>query len=202
MDQQKFKTCAVRVDLLTKGKDWYPFLEVNVAFNGTQYWGSIYKIEERQLCKRNAYLFSCSFKFQHANLPSKSAFNEVEFKFSYSRRIKECGVRLLNVSPYRDDSDGSSEKEYNQQSGGKGDVVVATSGTSEEYNNLPCGLSVADSGLTALNPEVSLGQGEASSVSSYPSLEGEALCVYSIITEQQDADIPILNRLISCHHGN
>ena len=112
LDQQKFKTCAVRVDLLTKGKDWYPFLEVNVAFNGTQYWGSIYKIEERQLCKRNAYLFSCSFKFQHANLPSRSASNEVEFKFSYSRRIKECGVRLLNVSSYRDYSDGSSEKEY------------------------------------------------------------------------------------------
>ncbi|CAD5328178.1 unnamed protein product [Arabidopsis thaliana] len=91
---------------------------------------------------------------------------------------------------------------YNQQSGGKGDVVVATSGTSEEYNNLPCGVSVADSGLTALNPELSLGQGEASSVSSYTSLEGEALCVYSIITEQQDADIPILNRLISCHHDD
>ena len=61
---------------------------------------------------------------------------------------------------------------YNQQSGGKGDVVVATSGTSEEYNNLPCGVSVADSGLTALNPELSLGQGEASSVSSYTSLKG------------------------------
>ncbi|OAP00606.1 hypothetical protein AXX17_AT4G20010 [Arabidopsis thaliana] len=120
-------------------------------------------------------IINTCFEF-HANLPSKSAFNEVEFKFSYSRRIKECGVRLLNVSSYQDDSDGSSEKEYNQ-SGEK------------------------DSGLTALNPEVSLGQVEASSLSSYPSMEGEALCVYSIITEQQDADIPILNRLISCHHG-
>ena len=166
------------------------------VFVDIQLWKNI-NIKERQLCKRNAYLFSCSFKFQHANLPSKSASNEVEFKFSYSKRIKECGVRLLNVSPYRDDSDGSSEKDYNQQSGEKGDVVV----TSEEYNNLPCGLIVADSGLTALNSEVSLGKGEASSVSSYPPMEGEALCVYSIITEQQDAEIPILNRMIGCHHG-
>ena len=78
---------------------------------------------------------------------------------------------------------------YNQQSGGKGDVVVATSGTSEEYNNLPCGVSVADSGLTALNPELSLGQGEASSSTS---LEWEALCVDDyMITREQDEQIPI-----------
>ena len=109
------------------------------VFVDIQLWKNI-NIKERQLCKRNDYLFSCSLKFQHANLPYKSAFNEVEFKFSYSKRIKECGVRLLNVSPYRDDSDGSSEKDYNQQSGEKGDVVVETSVTSEEYNNLPCGL--------------------------------------------------------------
>jgi hypothetical protein len=68
-----------------------------------------------------------------------------------------------------------------------------TSGTSEEYINLPCVQIVADTSLTALNMELSLGQGEASSVSSYPSLEGESLCVDSMISEQQDEEIPILN---------
>jgi len=65
-----------------------------------------------------------------------------------------------------------------------------TSGTSEEYINLPYGQIVADSGLAALNMELSLGQGEASSSTS---LEGEALCVDYMITEEQDEEIPILS---------
>nr|CAB10466.1 disease resistance RPP5 like protein [Arabidopsis thaliana] len=106
-----------------------------------------------------------NIEYTRHHLPSKLTFNDVEFNFSCSKRIKECGIRLLNM----------------------------TSGTSEEYINLPCVQIVADTSLTALNMELSLGQGEASSVSSYPSLEGESLCVDSMISEQQDEEIPILN---------
>ncbi|XP_023634405.1 disease resistance protein RPP5 isoform X2 [Capsella rubella] len=162
----QFKACVV-VDFLAEGTDRYPFLEST----------------DRR--------------------PSKLAFNDVKFKFSSSKRIKECGVQLLNVFPSRDDSHRSSEKDYNQQSGEKCDVLVETKrskkrmqmafGTSAEYINLPGGQTVADTGLAALNPDVSLG--EASLVSSFPCLEREALCVGSMITEQEDADIPILHNL-------
>ncbi|KAG7542561.1 hypothetical protein ISN45_Aa07g025280 [Arabidopsis thaliana x Arabidopsis arenosa] len=118
----RFKACIV-VDHLVKGKSWGPYLEVNVGYNGTLYCKSFFKDAEQQLCKTD-HLFFCSFKFQPEDLPSKLTFNNVEFNFSCSKRIKECGVRLLNVSPYPDDSDGSSETEYNQQFGEKCDVVV------------------------------------------------------------------------------
>ncbi|KAG7542560.1 hypothetical protein ISN45_Aa07g025270 [Arabidopsis thaliana x Arabidopsis arenosa] len=208
----RFNACVV-VDFPTKGNDWYrfseisewyPFLEVNVGFNGTQYWQSFFE-DSGLLLHTTDYLFFCSFKIQPTDRPSKLAFNDVKFKFSSSKRIKECGVRLLNVYPYSDYSDGSSEKEYNQQSGEKCDVVIETerskkrmrmtSGTSGEYITLPCGQIVADTGLTALNLALLLGQGEASPVSSFPCLVGEALCVDSMITEQQDAEIPILYNL-------
>jgi len=65
-----------------------------------------------------------------------------------------------------------------------------TSGTSEEYINLAGDQIVADTGLAALNLELSLGQGEPSSSTS---LEGEALCVDYMITEEQDEEIPILS---------
>jgi hypothetical protein len=189
------------VDLLTEGKSWGPYCEVNAGFNGTLYCKSFFKDADLRLCKTDHLVF-CSFNFQPEDLPSKLTFNDVEFNFSCSKRIKECGIRLLNVSPFPDDSDGSSETEYSQQSREKCDVVETarsnkrmrmTSGTSEEYINLPCVQIVADTSLTALNMELSLGQGEASSVSSYPSLEGESLCVDSMISEQQDEEIPILN---------
>jgi len=65
-----------------------------------------------------------------------------------------------------------------------------TSGTSEEYINLADDQIVADTGLAALNMELPLGQGEASSSTS---LEGEALCVDDyMITEEQDEQIRIL----------
>ncbi|AEE83823.1 disease resistance RPP5 like protein [Arabidopsis thaliana] len=103
------------------------------------------------------------------------------FKFCCSNRIKECGVRLLYVY---------QETEYNQQTTRSEKRMGMTSGTSEEYINLPYGQIVADSGLAALNMELSLGQGEASSSTS---LEGEALCVDYMITEEQDEEIPILS---------
>jgi len=53
-----------------------------------------------------------------------------------------------------------------------------TSGTSEEYINLAGDQIVADTGLAALNLELSLGPGEASSSTS---LEGQALCVDGLL---------------------
>ncbi|KAG7542562.1 hypothetical protein ISN45_Aa07g025300 [Arabidopsis thaliana x Arabidopsis arenosa] len=196
-----FKACVV-VDPLSEGKGLYPSLKVNVGFNGAQYKRSFFEETELQFCETD-HLFFCSFQFHHEDLPSKLTLNDVEFKFSCSKMIKECGVQLLNVYPSPDGSDGSSETEYNQRSGEKWDVVVETrrskkrmrmtSGTSEEYINLAGDQIVADTGLAALIMELSLGEGEASSVSSYPSLEGEALCVDYMITEEQAAEIPILD---------
>ncbi|CAA0395540.1 unnamed protein product [Arabidopsis thaliana] len=187
----RFKACVV-VEPLSKGKGFYPSLKVNVG--GKQYEESFFDADllRNQFCKTD-HLFFCSFKFQPEDLPSKLTFNDVEFKFCCSNRIKECGVRLLYVY---------QETEYNQQTTRSKKRMRMTSGTSEEYINLPCVQSVADTSLTALNMELSLGQGEASSVSSYPSLEGAALCVDSMISEQQDEEIPILNRIISCHHDD
>nr|AXU93657.1 RPP4/RPP5-like protein [Arabidopsis thaliana] len=182
----RFKAC-VMVEPLSKGKGFYSYLEVNVGFNGKQYQRSFFEDAELQFCKTD-HLFFCSFKFE-----SEMTFNDVEFKFCCSSRIKECGVRLLYVY---------QETEYNQQTTRSKKRMRMTSGTSEEYINLPCVQSVADTSLTALNMELSLGQGEASSVSFYPSLEWEALCVDSMISEQQDEEIPILNRIISCHHDD
>ncbi|CAD5328181.1 unnamed protein product [Arabidopsis thaliana] len=96
-------------------------------------------------------------------------------------RIKECGVRLMYVS---------QETEYNQQTTRSEKRMGMTSGTSEEDINLPYGQIVADTGLAALNMELSLGQGEPSSSTS---LEGEALCVDYMITEEQDIGISILD---------
>lgn len=97
----KFKACIV-VDFPTEDKDWCSYLEVKIGFNGRKYRESFFGDgAELQLCKTD-HLFSCSFMFRPKNLPSKSAFNNVEFKFSCFNRIKECGVRLLNVSPYPD----------------------------------------------------------------------------------------------------
>nr|AXU93588.1 RPP4/RPP5-like protein [Arabidopsis thaliana]AXU93631.1 RPP4/RPP5-like protein [Arabidopsis thaliana]AXU93644.1 RPP4/RPP5-like protein [Arabidopsis thaliana] len=163
----RFKACVV-VEPLSKGKD---FLKVNVGFNGKQYQESFFDAD-LQFCKTD-HLFFCSFKFQPEDLPSKLNFNDVEFKFCCSNRIKECGVRLLYVS---------QETEYNQQTTRSKKRMRMTSGTSEEYINL------ADTGLAALNLELSLGQGEPSSSTS---LEGEALCVDYMITEEQDIGISI-----------
>ena len=82
-----------------------------------------------------------------------------------------------------------SQEENNQQTTRSEKRMRMTSGTSEEDINLPYGLIVADTGLAALNMELSLGQGEPSSSTS---LEGEALCVDYMITEEQDKGIPIL----------
>jgi hypothetical protein len=71
-----------------------------------------------------------------------------------------------------------------------------TSGTSEEYINLAGDQIVADTGLAALNLELSLGQGEPSSSTS---LEGEALCVDYMITEEQDKCILFLVTEASYH---
>nr|AXU93641.1 RPP4/RPP5-like protein [Arabidopsis thaliana] len=146
----RFKACVV-VDPLSEGKGFYPYLEVNVGFNGKQYQRSFFEDAELQICKTD-HLFFCSFKFE-----SEMTFNDVEFKFYCSNRIKECGM---------------------------------TSGTSEEDINLPYGLIVADTGLAALNMELPLGQGEPSSSTS---LEGEALCVDYMISEEQDIGISILD---------
>ncbi|VYS62970.1 unnamed protein product [Arabidopsis thaliana] len=170
----RFKACVV-VDPLSEGKGFYPYLEVNFDFNGTQYQKSFFEDEELQFCKTD-HLFFCSFKFE-----SEWTFNDVEFKFCCSNRIKECGVRLLYVS---------QETEYNQQTTRSKKRMRMTSGTSEEYINLAGDQIVADTGLAALNLELSLGQGEPSSSTS---LEGEALCVDYMITEEQDIGISILD---------
>nr|pir hypothetical protein - Arabidopsis thaliana [Arabidopsis thaliana] len=160
----RFKACVV-VEPLSKGKDFYPSLK---------------------FCKTD-HLFFCSFKFQPEDLPSKLTFNDVEFKFCCSNRIKECGVRLLYVS---------QETEYNQQTTRSKKRMRMTSGTSEEYINLAGDQIVADTGLAALNLELSLGQGEPSSSTS---LEGEALCVDYMITEEQDKCILFLVTEASYH---
>nr|AXU93560.1 RPP4/RPP5-like protein [Arabidopsis thaliana] len=170
----RFKACVV-VDPLSEGKGFYPYLEVNFDFNGTQYQKSFFEDAELQFCKTD-HLFFCSFKFE-----SEWTFNDVEFKFCCSNRIKECGVRLLYVY---------QETEHNQQTTRSKKRMRMTSGTSEEYINLAGDQIVADTGLAALNLELSLGQGEPSSSTS---LEGEALCVDYMITEKQDEEIPIFS---------
>ncbi|XP_020875362.1 protein SUPPRESSOR OF npr1-1, CONSTITUTIVE 1 isoform X2 [Arabidopsis lyrata subsp. lyrata] len=186
-----FKACVV-VDPLSEGKGLHRTLKVNVGFNGAQYKKSFFEeAEELQFCKTD-HLFFCSFQFHHEDLPCKLTLNDVEFKFSCSKMIKECGVQLLNVYPSPDGSAGSSETEYNQPTRRSKKRMRMTSGTSEDYINLTGDQIVAGTGLAALNLDLSLGQGEASSVSSYPSLEGEALCVDYMITEEQAEQIPIL----------
>jgi hypothetical protein len=170
----RFKACLV-VDPLSEGKGFYRYLEVNFGFNGKQYQKSFLEDEELEFCKTD-HLFFCSFKFE-----SEMTFNDVEFKFCCSNRIKECGVRLMYVS---------QETEYNQQTTRSKKRMRMTSGTSEEYINLAGDQIVADTGLAALNMELSLGEGEASSSTS---LEGEALSVDYMITKEQDEDIPFLD---------
>nr|AXU93668.1 RPP4/RPP5-like protein [Arabidopsis thaliana] len=160
----RFKACVV-VEPLSKGMGFYPSLKVNV---GGKYEESFFKDAKLQFCKTD-HLFFCSFKFE-----SEWTFNDVEFKFCCRNRIKECGVRLLYVY---------QETEYNQQTTRSKKRMRMTSGTSEEYINLAGDQIVADTGLAALNLELSLGQGEPSSSTS---LEGEALCVDYMITEEQD----------------
>nr|AXU93619.1 RPP4/RPP5-like protein [Arabidopsis thaliana] len=173
-----FKACVV-VEPLSKGKGFYPSLTVNVGFNGEQYQKSFFEDADLQFCKTD-HLFFCSFKCWSGDIPSKLNFNDVEFKFCCSNRIKECGVRLLDVY---------QETEHNQQTTRSKKRMRMTSGTSEEDINLPYGQIVADTGLAALNLELSLGQGEASSSTS---LEWEALCVDDyMITREQDEQIPI-----------
>nr|AXU93564.1 RPP4/RPP5-like protein [Arabidopsis thaliana]AXU93565.1 RPP4/RPP5-like protein [Arabidopsis thaliana] len=176
----RFKACVV-VEPLSKGKGFYPSLTVNVGFNGKQYQKSFSKDADLQFCKTD-HLFFCSFKFK-----SGLTFNDVEFKFCCSNRIKECGVRLFYVS---------QETEYNQQTTRSEKRMRMTSGTSEEYINLAGDQIVADTGLAALNLELSLGQGEASSSTS---LEWEALCVDDyMITEEQDEQLEILLNRLPC----
>ncbi|CAL9225739.1 unnamed protein product [Arabidopsis halleri] len=174
-----FKACVV-VEPLSLG--FSPSLKVKVSFNGTQYQKSFFEDAQLQFCKRD-HLFFCSFNIDPEDLPSKLTFKDVEFQFCCSNRIKECGVRLLYVY---------QETEHNQQTTRSKKQMRMTSGTSEEDINLPYGQIVADSGLAALNMELSLGEGEASSVCSYTSLEGEASCVDSIITKEQAFQIPTL----------
>nr|AXU93574.1 RPP4/RPP5-like protein [Arabidopsis thaliana] len=170
----RFKSCVV-VEPLTEGESWDLYLTVNVGFNGKQYQKSFFEDAELQICKTD-HLFLCSFKFE-----SEMTFNDVEFDFCCSNRIKECGVRLLYVY---------QETEYNQPTTRSKKRMRMTSGTSEEYINLAGDQIVADTGLTALNLELSLGQGEASSSTS---LEWEALCVDDyMITKEQDEGISIL----------
>nr|AXU93589.1 RPP4/RPP5-like protein [Arabidopsis thaliana] len=186
----RFKACVV-VEPLSKGKGFYPSLTVNVGFNGKQYQKSFFEDAELQIYKTD-HLFFCSFKCWSGDIPSKLNFNDVEFDFCCSNRIKECGVRLMYVY---------QETEYNQQTTRSKKRMrdrntietdyliesIMTSGTSEEYINLAGDQIVADTGLTALNLELSLGQGEASSSTS---LEWEALCVDDyMITREQDEQI-------------
>nr|AXU93611.1 RPP4/RPP5-like protein [Arabidopsis thaliana] len=169
----RVKACVV-VEPLSKGKGFYSYLEVNV---GGKYEESFFEDADLQFCKTD-HLFFCSFNIDHEDLPSKLNFNDVEFKFCCSKRIKECGVRLLYVY---------QETEHNQQTTRSKKRMRMTSGTSEEYINLAGDQIVADTGLAALNLELSLGQGEASSSTS---LEWEALCVDDyMITEEQDEQI-------------
>nr|AXU93547.1 RPP4/RPP5-like protein [Arabidopsis thaliana] len=180
----RFKACVV-VEPLSKGKGFYPSLTVNVGFNGKQYQKSFFEDAELQICKTD-HLFFCSFNCRTAELHC------LEFDFCCSNRIKECGVRLMYVY---------QETEYNQQTTRSKKRMrdrntietdyliesIMTSGTSEEYINLAGDQIVADTGLTALNLELSLGQGEASSSTS---LEWEALCVDDyMITREQDEQI-------------
>nr|AXU93635.1 RPP4/RPP5-like protein [Arabidopsis thaliana] len=99
----RLKACVV-VEPLSKGNG-YPFLTVNVGFNGKQYQKSFSKAADLQFCKTD-HLFFCSFKCWSGDIPSKLNFNDVEFDFCCSNRIKECGVRLMYVY---------QETEYNQQ---------------------------------------------------------------------------------------
>ncbi|CAA0395542.1 unnamed protein product [Arabidopsis thaliana] len=173
-----FKACVV-VEPLSLG--FSPSLKVKVSFNGTQYQKSFFEDAQLQFCKTD-HLFFCSFNISPEDLPSKLTFKDVEFQFCCSNRIKECGVRLLYVY---------QETEHNQQTTRSKKRMRMTSGTSEEYINLAGDQIVADTGLAALNLELSLGQGEASSSTS---LEWEALCVDDyMITEEQDEDIPFLD---------
>nr|AXU93534.1 RPP4/RPP5-like protein [Arabidopsis thaliana] len=121
----RFKACVV-VEPLSKGKGFYPSLTVNVGFNGEQYEKSFSKDADLQFCKTD-HLFFCSFKCWSGDIPSKLNFNDVEFKFCCSNRIKECGVRLLYVY---------QETEHNQQTTRSKKRMRMTSGTSEEYINL------------------------------------------------------------------
>ncbi|XP_019086569.1 PREDICTED: disease resistance protein RPP4-like [Camelina sativa] len=124
-DFLRFKACVV-VDFRTAVEDRDSCLLVNAVFNGRKYWQSFFKGADLNWGNTD-HLLVCSFKFHPMDLPSSLVFNDVEFKFSCSYRIKECGVRLLNVYPSPDGAATSSEtKEYNQQSRGKGDVVVET----------------------------------------------------------------------------
>ncbi|OAO98096.1 hypothetical protein AXX17_AT4G19930 [Arabidopsis thaliana] len=157
-------------------------IQVKVSFNGTQYQKSFFEDAQLQFCKTD-HLFFCSFNIDPGDLPCKLTFKDVEFQFCCSNRIKECGVRLLYVY---------QETEHNQQTTRSKKRMRMTSGTSEEEINLPYGQIVADSGLAALNMELSLEEGEASSVCSYTSLEGEASCVDSMITKEQAFQIPTL----------
>nr|AXU93575.1 RPP4/RPP5-like protein [Arabidopsis thaliana] len=100
----RFKACVV-VEPLSEGKGFYSSLKVNVGFNGQQYQKSFFEDAEQQFCMTD-HLFFCSFKIWSEDLPSKLNFNDVEFKFCCSKRIKECGVRLMYVY---------QETEYNQQ---------------------------------------------------------------------------------------
>ncbi|KAG7547256.1 hypothetical protein ISN44_As12g025080 [Arabidopsis suecica] len=183
-----FKACVV-VDPLSKGKGLYPSLKVNVGFNGAKYQKSFFEGAGLQFCKTD-HLFFCSFMMDLEDLPCKLTSSDVEFKFCCSKMIKECGVQLLNVYTSPDGSDGSSETEYNQPTRRSKKRMRMTS---EEYINLARDQIVADTGLAALNMEVPLGEGEASAVSSYPSLEGKTLCVDYMITEEQAEQIPILD---------
>nr|AXU93563.1 RPP4/RPP5-like protein [Arabidopsis thaliana] len=195
----RFKACVV-VEPLSKGKGFYPSLTVNVGFNGKQYQKSFSKDADLQFCKTD-HLFFCSFKCWSGDIPSKLNFNDVEFKFCCSNRIKECGVRLLYVYQETEYNQPTtrSKKRMRDRNTIETDYLIEsivlfimqmTSGTSEEYINLPYGQIVANTGLTALNMELPLGQGEASSSTS---LEGEDLCVDDyMITEEQDEQIPIL----------
>nr|AXU93597.1 RPP4/RPP5-like protein [Arabidopsis thaliana] len=91
-----FKACVVVVPPSESSLS----LKVNVGFNGKQYQKSFFEDADLQFCKTD-HLFFCSFKIW-----SEWTFNDVEFKFCCSNRIKECGVRLLYVY---------QETEYNQQ---------------------------------------------------------------------------------------
>ncbi|EOA29165.1 hypothetical protein CARUB_v10025432mg [Capsella rubella] len=93
-----FKACIL-VDFPTEDTDWCPYVEVKIGFNGRMFRESFFEDgAELQLCKMD-HLFSFSFYVRPKNLPSKSASNDVEFKFSCLNTIKECGVRLLKVAP-------------------------------------------------------------------------------------------------------
>ncbi|CAD5328180.1 unnamed protein product [Arabidopsis thaliana] len=164
-------------------KDYYEDIEKRVVEPQTDSYGSVYiyfqykgeryihtiATDMTLMCKTD-HLVLCSFKFrQYKNTlyPKVKDLDDVKFKFK-GRRVKGCGVRLLHVSPYPDDSDGSSKAEYNQQSGEKCDAVETESskkrrrmslGNSEEDFNLPCGQTVTDTGLTAPNQGASIRAG-------------------------------------------